>query len=259
MSVNSCLTRSVLDTALFLDVTAGGGKAADKPPPPARPFAEAAQTAPGALRVAVSVKAVRALAPPILDQRCRRAVEETAELLGSLGHKVSWQDPDWGTVGNGVAIMYARGVADDARRLPNGERLGRQVRGVARLGSLIPDWVLRRARAAIPKHAARINRIFDQHEVLLLPVLGEPPVSVGRWDSRGGQWTLAGMTRRTGFGPPWNYLGNPAAAVPAGFTDDGLPLSVQIVGRPNDEATLLSLAAQIEAERPWADRRPPVS
>jgi amidase len=67
------------------------------------------------------------------------------------------------------------------------------------------------------------------------------------------------MTRRTGFTPPWNYLGNPAAAVPAGFTDEGLPLSVQLAGRPDDEPALLSLAAQIEAERPWADRRPPVS
>jgi amidase len=58
---------------------------------------------------------------------------------------------------------------------------------------------------------------------------------------------------------PWNITGQPAGAVPAGFTSDGLPLSVQIVGRPNDEATLLSLAAQIEAERPWADTRPPLS
>ena len=82
---------------------------------------------------------------------------------------------------------------------------------------------------------------------------------VGKWDSHRGLWTLSGMTRRTGFGRPWNYIGNPAASVPAGFTDDGLPLSVQLVGRPNDEATLLSLAAQLEAERPWAERRPPVS
>jgi amidase len=57
----------------------------------------------------------------------------------------------------------------------------------------------------------------------------------------------------------WNYLGNPAAAVPAGFTNDGLPLAVQLVGRPNDEGTLLSLAAQLEAERPWAENRPPIS
>ena len=56
----------------------------------------------------------------------------------------------------------------------------------------------------------------------------------------------------------WNSTGQPAVSVPAGFTDDGQPLAVQVVGRPNDETTLLSLAAQIEAVRPWADRRPPL-
>jgi amidase len=50
--------------------------------------------------------------------------------------------------------------------------------------------------------------------------------------------------------------GQPAASVPAGFTDNGLPLAVQLIGRPHDETTLLSLSAQLEAERPWADRRP---
>jgi amidase len=259
MSVNGYLTRSVVDTALLLDATAGGGRAPDRPPAPGGSFVDAAGTPPGKLRIAVSTKGTRALAPPMLDERCRSAVAETAELLSKLGHRASWRDPSWGSVGNGVSILYLRGVTDDARRLPHRERLSRQVRGIVRAGSLIPDSLLGRAKAATPRHAARINRIFDDHDVLLLPVIGEPPVRVGRWSSRGGQWTLAGMTRRTGFGPPWNYLGNPAASVPAGFTGDGLPLSVQLVGRPNDEATLLSLAAQLEAERPWADRRPPVS
>ncbi len=258
MSVNGFLTRSVLDTALLLDATAERGDLNPGPSPPSS-FAEAARTPPGKLRIAVSYKAARAMAPPMLDPRCRKAVEETAKLLGSLGHQVSSRGPRWGGVGNGVAVLYLRGLADDARLLPNRERLGRQVNGLARLGALIPDRVLRSTKAAIPKHARRINAIFDQADVLLLPVIGEPPVPVGKWDSRSGLWTLSGMTRRTGFGPPWNYLGNPAASVPAGFTDDGLPLSVQLVGRPNDEATLLSLAAQLEAERPWAERRPPVS
>jgi amidase len=66
------------------------------------------------------------------------------------------------------------------------------------------------------------------------------------------------MSRVYPFTGVWNYTGQPAAAVPAGFTPHGLPLSVQLVGRPNDEATLLSLATQIEAERPWAERRPPI-
>jgi amidase len=57
---------------------------------------------------------------------------------------------------------------------------------------------------------------------------------------------------------PWNVTGQPAASVPAGFAADGLPRSVQLVGHPNDEATLISLAAQIEAERPWTHSLPPL-
>ena len=67
------------------------------------------------------------------------------------------------------------------------------------------------------------------------------------------------MSRTYAFTPLWNHTGQPAAAIPAGLTARGMPRSVTLVGRPADEVTLLSLAAQIEAERPWADRRPPVS
>ena len=259
MSVNGYLTRSVLDTAILLDVTAGGGLAAHQPPPPRRPFVDAARASPGKLRVAVSAKVARALAPPMLDDRCRGAVEEMAEVLGSLGHRVVRRDPTYRGVGNQVSVLYLRGITDDARTLPHPERLGRHTRHLARLGRLYPDAAVRRAKALIPRYAARINAIFDDCDVLLTPTIGEPPVPVSKWSTRRGLWTLSGMTRRTGHTPPWNYLGNPAAAIPAGFTDDGLPLSVQLVGHPDDEETLLSLAAQIEAERPWADRRPPFS
>ena len=54
----------------------------------------------------------------------------------------------------------------------------------------------------------------------------------------------------------WNVTGNPAASVPAGFGRDGLPLAVQLVGRPHDETTLLTLSAQLEVARPWAQARP---
>ena len=259
MSVNGYLTRGVLDTAILLDATAGGGLSPQKPPPPQRPFADAARETPGKLRIAVSTKVARTLAPPMLDDRCRRALDETADLLASLGHDVSRRDPDYGGVGNQVSVFYMRGIADDARAMAHPERLGRQIRQLARAGRLYPNAAVRRAKAVTRKYDARINSIFDDHDVLLTPTIGEPPVPVGKWDSKRGLLTLAGMTRRTGFTPPWNYLGNPAAAVPAGFTSEGLPLSVQLVGRPDDEATLLSLAAQLEAERPWADRHPPIS
>jgi amidase len=61
------------------------------------------------------------------------------------------------------------------------------------------------------------------------------------------------------FNVLWNSTGQPAASVPAGWSQTGLPLAVQLVARHDDEASLLMLAAQLERERPWADRRPPVS
>ena len=56
----------------------------------------------------------------------------------------------------------------------------------------------------------------------------------------------------------WNVAGNPAASLPAGFARDGLPLAVQLVGRPAGEPTVLSVAAQLERARPWADATPPL-
>ena len=93
----------------------------------------------------------------------------------------------------------------------------------------------------------------------MTPVMGGTALPVRRWEGRGALCTVLGMSRFYPYCIPWNHLGNPAMSVPAGFAADGMPLAVQIVGRPGDEATLLSLAAQLEAERPWADRRPPIS
>ena len=259
LSVHGCVTRRVADTALFLDVTAGAvaGDAAS-PPPQERPFAEAARTPPPQLRIAVSTRPPRLVAPPIVDDSSRAAVAGTAELLGSLGHEVHEREPDYGLVANAVAILYLRGIHDDVRDVPNPERLEPRTCGFGRLGSLVPSGALRRARAAIPRHAARINRVLEDHDVLLTPTVGRPPVEVGQWEGRGALRTLIGMSRAYPFTGVWNYTGQPAAAIPAGFTADGLPLSIQLVGRPGDEATLLSLAAQIEAERPWAGSTPPV-
>ena len=61
------------------------------------------------------------------------------------------------------------------------------------------------------------------------------------------------------FTAAWNHIGNPAAAIPAGIDSNGLPLSVQIVARPDGEATLFALAHQIETARPWSQLRPPIS
>jgi len=256
MSVFGCVSRSVRDTALWLDVSLD--RSGEGPAPPERPFVEAATTPPGKLRVAWSTAAPRAAAPATVDAVARETVAEMAETLGSLGHDVDHRDPDWGGIGDNATPRYLRGIAEDLAKVPNPERLERRTRHMAQLGRLIPDALFERARRGERADAARVNAIFDSCDVLMTPVMGGTALPVRRWEGRGALWTLLGMSRFYPYCIPWNHLGNPAMSVPAGFAADGMPLAVQIVGRAGDEATLLSLAAQLEAERPWADRRPPI-
>ena len=93
----------------------------------------------------------------------------------------------------------------------------------------------------------------------MTPVMGGTALPIRRWQGRGALHTVLGMSRFYPYCVPWNHLGNPAMSIPAGFSPEGMPLAIQIIGRPGDEPTLLSLAAQIEAERPWAEMRPPIS
>ena len=257
MSAFGCVSRSVRDTALWLDVSLD--RSADAPPPPERPYVEAAATPPGRLRVAWSTAAPRAVAPVKVDELAKRAVAEMAETLGSLGHDVAQRDPDWGNLGNNSVPRYLHGIAEDFAKVPNPERLERRTRNMAQLGRLIPEGVFEKARRGERADAARVNAIFDSYDVLMTPVMGGTALPVRRWEGRGALWTLLGMSRFYPYCIPWNHLGNPAMSVPAGFAADGMPLAVQIVGRPGDEPTLLSLAAQLEAERPWADKKPPVA
>jgi len=259
MSVPGPIARRVLDAALFLDAVAGSvpGDAASAPAP-AEPFAAAAQRMPGPLRIATSLKV-----PPGVTARVsaesRRAVEETAGLLRSLGHDVLERDPDYGLAWTHVTRRFLRGIHDDVRATPNVERLEGRTRAIGRLGALVPARSVARSITREPQVAARIASVHDEFDVLMTPVTARPAPAVGKWEGRGALRTLDGITRRCPFTAVWNFTGQPAAAVPAGFDDAGMPLSVQLIGRFNDEATLLSLAAQLEAERPWADARPPVA
>jgi len=251
MSVFGPIARRVADAALFLDATADD--------PPAGGFATAASSPPGRLRVAVSTGV-----PPGVVARLgadqRRAVDELAGVLRELGHQVEEREIDFGMgAGRNVLTRYLRGVHDDASELPHPRRLERRSREFARMGGAIPPVVLRRARKAEAALAARMGAIFEHADVVLTPGPTGPPFRVGAFQRSGAPATLLAVAARVPYYGPFNATGQPAASVPAGFDGHGLPVSVQLVGRPRDEATLLSLAAQLEEARPWADRRPPVA
>jgi amidase len=114
-------------------------------------------------------------------------------------------------------------------------------------------------RAGEAAVSSRVQSIFDDVDVVLTPGTAAGPSRIGAYQRRGAVSTLLLVGQRVPYLQIWNMTGQPAAVVPWDFDGDGLPMSVQLVGRPYDEATLLSLSAQIEAARPWAQRRPPVS
>ncbi|HYI81372.1 MAG TPA: amidase [Thermoleophilaceae bacterium] len=255
LSVAGAVTRTVLDNALFLDAVAGPG-AAPGGPALERPFADAARQMPGTLRIAVSLR------PPLmarLSPEVRRGVDETAELLRGLGHRVDYVEPPLTEWLSEVLPRYLKGIERDAVSMAYPGRLQRRTRGFARLGSLIPETLLDRARRIEANVADRYNRNFADYDVVMTPVMATPPPGAAQWEGLSALRTLVEMTMVYPYCAIWNATGQPAAAVPAGFTTAGLPLSVQLIARPEQDHLLLSLAAQIEAERPWADKRPSVA
>ena len=248
LSVNGPMARTVEDAALFLDVTSDESG-----------FVAAATREPGRLRIALSTKV-----PPLLTARVgkaqRSAIDEAGALLRELGHQVVERDPDYPAQALVHALSrYSRGAYDDVQTLPLPERLERRTRSFARIGGLISDQRMNRIRAAESEVAERIQSIYDDVDVLITPGTAIGPSRVGAYQRRGAISTLALCAQRVPFQALFNVTGQPAAVVPWGFDGDGVPTSIQLVGRPFDEATLLSLGAQIEKARPWAQRRPPVS
>ena len=103
-----------------------------------------------------------------------------------------------------------------------------------------------------------MQSVFDDVDVVITPGAATGPSRVGQYQRRGAVSTLASVAARVPFQAMFNVTGQPAAVVPWGLDANGIPTSIQLVGRPFDEATLLSLSAQLEGARPWAGRRPPV-
>ena len=165
----------------------------------------------------------------------------------------------YGTSASAFTARYFCGVADAAAAMDHPERLSRRTKGFRRLGRGIAGPVLERARAEATATARALAALFERADVLMTPMFTRRPIPIGAYEGRGALWSFNGYARWIPYCAPFNHTGQPAASVPAGFTPDGFPLAVQLVGRPGDEATLLSLAAQIEAERPWADRVPDVA
>lgn len=249
------LTRSVVDSALVYDVIRGS-VAGDRfrAREPESSFVEAVRASARPLRIAWSTKPAALGVRP--DPENVRAVADTATLLGALGHHVEEVDPGYPDTTAAFVPQFFGGVRAEADQMEQPELLERRTRETVRLGAWVRpravEWAMRQGE----KVAAKANRVFDSHDLLLTPVIAPRPPQVGVLDGVGTVGAALRSMPMIAYTALWNVTGNPAASVPAGFGSDGLPLAVQLVGRTDDEATILSVSAQLEEARPWADERP---
>jgi len=251
------LTRSVADTALFHDAVAGGAQDPGAPDPPSRSFASAASSDPPRMRIAVAANPPPGPPAPLHEDN-RAALDETVELLRSLGHEVNEVRIDYGRppATLNLAARFLAGIHADGATFEHPERLERRTRAVMRMGGLISPATLARIRAGEAELRERLGVPLRDHDLLLTPTTAVPPPPLAEYAGRGALRTLSGVGREVPYCPTWNVTGQPAASVPAGLDDHGLPRAVQLVARAGEETTLMSLAAQIERARPWAQLRP---
>jgi amidase len=255
-SVSGCVSRTVMDTALYLDVMSGPEKGDfESPPPFERPLVEAARTSPGKLRIAFTTKTAT---PVPKSPEVIAPFQETVELLRSLGHEVTEAAPSYSRVPYDFFPIYFRGIRDEALTLQHPDRLSSQSKGFVRLGRLYSDRRMLKVKDRMPAVSAKVMKLFDDYDVLVTPATAQPAFPVGKLLGMGAVRTMNAMSNIFPYSYIWNYTGQPAATIPAGFTEAGMPRSVMLIARPNREDVLVSLGAQLEAERPWADRLPTV-
>ena len=258
ITVYGVLARTVGDAALLLDV-ASGNTDGDKHKPPPVQLSEHVHVAPGPCKIAMSVRFPFTAFPARLHPEIRAAMDGVAEQLESMGHTIMAGNPTYGPrLAWSFLPRSTAGLLDWAERVGDGVTLDPRTVANMRLGRLFSGNALRQARRVETIAARRTGQIFDFVDVVLAPTTAQPPPDVHAFDELSGLATDRAMIACCPVTWPWNVLGWPSINVPAGFTSDGLPIGVQLMGPANSEPLLVSLAAELEGVSGWAAKQPDV-
>lgn len=251
LTVLGPLAHTVADAALLLD-TLSGSHPGDAHHPSPVSTSEWVGRDPGRLRIGLSFDAPFTATPVALDPQVVAATERVANALVRLGHDVVLDGPRYGILlGLNFLPRSMAGLDEWRRRFPDPSVLDPRTLGNARNGRLLAGPPLAAARRAEPRIRRRIGKVFDRVDVVLAPTTATPPYPADGIDGLGGWATDKAITAFCPMTWPWNVLGWPAVNVPAGFSDDGLPLGTQLMGHTGSEQLLVAVAAQLEAELQW--------
>lgn len=249
ISTNGPIARTVADAAALLDVMSG--YITGDPywlPPPESSFLDATRQQPSPLRIAFSTSI-----PPIgaAATVCQQTVLETVRRLEGMGHIVEAGCPDFTALIEPFKKVWQAGIT--ATGVPK-EALSPMNRWIAEQSGSAGEYL--QAVSQMQIVARQIVGFFEAFDVLVLPTYMHSTIRIGEWDDLSPEETLEKIISWIAPCPPFNASGLPAIALPTGFDANGLPIGVQLVGRPAAEATLITLATQLEAANPWSQKRP---
>ena len=264
LSISHALTRSVRDSAAFLDII--DGFCVGDPywaPPKQRPYVEEIRETPGKLRMALVTKA---MTNNDLHPEVEKVVRGSAELCLELGHTVEEVNVEdflglghqqffdaflniWYTIsGSRLTEISNRMGVPPQREWVEDLTWGMYLKSKT-LSSI--DYSI--AQGILEKVGRNLNRFLMNYDTILLPTCAEPPFKLGTvtptFDEPMKNFDMVIRTANTT--PLSNAAGNPAMSVPLGMSRDGLPIGTQFIGRFGDEATLFRLAAQLEKTKRW--------
>ena len=251
------MTRTVADAALMLQVAAGPDER-DQTSLPAAPVDYVKALAGGVKGLRVAWSADLGFADAV-DPEVRDLCARGASAFREIGCRVEAVDPGWPSPLDCWSQLFGGGIA--TRMAPYLDRKSEIDPGLYRIiettlknppTKYVQAWFDRLAWWEHPR------RLFETYDLLLTPTVACPPFAIGLDNPT----EIAGKSvppyAWIPFTFPFNMTGQPAASVPCGFTKDGLPVGLQIVGRRFDDATVLRASAAFERVRPWARHRPPL-
>jgi amidase len=285
--VDHAVTRSVRDSALLLDLTHGPDPLAPYAArPPKGTFAAAAARDPGTLKLGLYRKSPLGLE---ISTETLAALDQAAALAREGGHTV--EEIDLPMVGRDFMIDFAVAVSSAVAGSMRVEeaRLGHSIHGrvergtrvLARFGDLVSAGETYAALERLNLAARQLIVATSAYDAVLMPLIAHPPLPCGAMDAKGFDLITENALDRlrltrllkvkalvgqlidkslwfTHWPAIQNVTGQPSIALPVHMTASGLPLGIQAAGRPGDEETLLSLAAQLEKISGWTKRRAPL-
>lgn len=268
-SVHFVVSRTVRDTAAMLDIASIPDPSDPlQKPPPAAPgaFLAATTSPPKPLRIAFSSEGPFGL--PV-DPEIRAALEETAKHLEELGHHVEERGlgVDFGALWNAsqavLGAHFAGAMKERIARMgrsPEPDELERLTWRNWEASKKVSAENCGHGRRTLAACVRQILGFFDTFDVYLTPTLATLPPKVGVIDpvNKTPEEVDMAQAQTFFFPPPFNMSGQPGISLPLAHSKSGLPIGMLFHARYGDEATLLSLAAQLETSRPWKDRIPTI-